>query len=214
LAVAASLVVVVTVIAVTPARDAVARWFGIGSTQIEIVPTTAPGQDAAGTSAAEPGEANINTVVGATDVLEIVQSNADPIPALGLPETAFDGSAGRGRSYVWAATDDLLALPGSDLGLVLSVRLTDGVLDGKRVVVDVAIENVLIGSPTGPIRAIWIAGSHDYLAAGTERAVTAERVLLWEVDGLQYRLESRLTLDASVELAQLVVGGTELLQPG
>lgn len=219
LAMAAALVVIMCIAAITPARDAVARWFGIGSTKIEVVPpgaidTTTPRVDVATTVATTSVATSSETTSSGTRATGDQLPGIKPFSALDSPVAVIDDGAGRGRSYIWTATTELPALGETDTGLTLSVRLATNDLDLKRVGSDVGVEFVTIDLSDGPVIGLWIDGTHELIAAGTERVVLAERVLLWESGGVQFRLESALSRDDAVELAASIRGGTDLLRPG
>ncbi len=189
---------------VEPARSAVADWLGIGATKVEVVPPTAP----TGDSSDEPLEPSAEALG------EPSRAAVDPIPRLGPPAGVFDGPVARGRSYTWPADEAHPGLGGTGVGLVLSVRSTEGELDAKRVAGDTGVEIVTIEYEGAPTTALWIDGAHELVAAGATRPVLAERVLLWEADGVQFRLELDGGLAAVRPIAAAVRGGTDLLQPG
>jgi hypothetical protein len=187
LAVAAVVVLAVlaAALAIEPSREALAHWFGIGSTIIRRVPASdlpsAPTRpDLGREEPVPPGDA--------------------PLPALGPPEARYT-QAPDVRSYVWPAGADLPALAGSDLGAVLSVRPSDGVPVTKLVPVGDPAEAVSVGG----VPALWIPGDHVLL--GSDGTPTkAQRVLLWVVGGRQYRLETNVDRDRALALAATVPG--------
>jgi hypothetical protein len=187
LAVAAAVIVAVLVaaIAIGPSREALAHWFGIGSTIIRRVPATelpAPRArpDLGREEPVRPGDA--------------------PLPALGPPVASYL-RAPDVRSYAWAASPDLPALAGSDLGAVLSVRPAGGAPVTKLVPVDEPVEGVSVGGAFG----LWIPGDHVML--GPDGTPTkARRVLLWVKGDRELRLETNLDRDRAVALAEQVAG--------
>jgi hypothetical protein len=187
LAVAAAVAVAVlaAALAIEPSRQALADWFGIGSTIIRRVPETdlpAPRTrpDLGREEPVRPGDA--------------------PLPALGPPAAAYRRGADV-RSYAWAASPDLPALAGSDLGAVLGVRPAEGVPVTKLVPTGDPVEGVSVGGVLG----LWIPGDHVLL--GPDGTPTkAERVLLWVKDGREYRLEANIDRDRAVALAEKVAG--------
>ncbi|NOX29492.1 MAG: hypothetical protein GXP35_05510 [Actinobacteria bacterium] len=199
LAAAAAVVVVASVLAVAPAREAVARWFGIGATRVEVVPT-APTTDV--------------TSRDVSDMLQgdIVVVDVNPIPELGPPSSVIEDD-GR-RHYTWVATDDQPPIGNTGLGVVLSVRSIDGEVDLKQPSVDVGAEIGSINVDEVLVAGLWIDGTHEFLAAGSSSPVLAEKVLIWVVEGVQYRLETNLDLAEALAVAEMVHGGTELLPSG
>ncbi len=82
---------------------------------------------------------------------------------------------------------------------------TDGALIEKQLGPDTTLETITVDG----VEAYWIAGGDHELQyvdpAGRTRQDTtrlAANSLLWEVDGVTFRLESQLGRDAAVELAR------------
>lgn len=229
LAVALAMVVVIAgvgVVTVAPARRAVADWLGIGATVVERSPVDRSESVDDGVQVdsdidagdLEGGEPSAESLGQPIDPAPDGSRPLDPIPPQGLPDQIID-DPGRGRSYVWGPGPDLPPLAETEVGLVLSVRLVaEAGLAIKSVVGDVGVDLVTVDGPSGPIAGLWISGTHDLIAAGRDRPVVAERVLLWEAAGIEYRLESALPLPEMLELAASVEtsteDGTSLLPPG
>lgn len=205
---AALLVATAAVLFVEPARTTVANWFGIGATRVDTDPAVPPVTTDSAPTGSDPAPAPATAALGTP-----VEITADPIPLLGPPTAAYDRPVARGRAYTWPADGDRPALPGSDIGTLLSVRSVDGPIDVKTVLHD-DVRVVVVDVDGVPVPALWLDGTHELLAAGAAEPVLAERVLLWQVGGVQYRLESELELTEALRLAAAVEGGTGLLQPG
>jgi len=140
--------------------------------------------------------------------------DVNPIPQLGSPAGVFDGPTARGHTFTWAADEARPGLADTDVGVVLSVRSTEGDLSVKTIPGDTQAEFVTVEFQGADVAALWIDGTHELLAAGSAQPVVAERVLIWESGGVQYRLEADVDLAGARELAAWVEGGTDLLQPG
>lgn len=176
------------IVAVEPARTAVARWLGIGATTVEIDPAVQP-------DAAPPP----NSVVGA----EVDSTLWNPIPLLGQPisvSTAGDGSA----AYFWAAGDDWAGFTDDGVGVSLSVRPVVGAPSLKIASSEGDVQPVEIGTGASMIFGLWVGADHLLVSEPDAPGVRAARVLLWEQEGRQLRLESNGDLDDVVALAESV----------
>ena len=218
LAIAAAIVVAVVALtlAVEPAREAVADWLGLGSTRGEIVPTGELSDGLPANAETEPGAPAAGDAADDQSAPEVSNHSEvrNPIPELGPPTAVADVSVARGRRFTWPAGAGLAPLAGSDVGAILSVRVAEGELDLKRLLGDPELEFLTIALDGAELPALWIGSEHEYVAAGTDDPVLADRVLIWVVDGLQYRLEADLPLDEMTALAGATEEGTDLLRPG
>lgn len=190
----AALVASVTV-TFTPIGSTVAAWFGFGATTIET--------DVEGEPPPPPTSSSTTptTSTPATSAGSDATENAGPIAALGPPASVEDLVEVGGRRYSWAAGPDLPALDGTSVGATLSVRPLDGAGDLKQLFGDDTIEQVMVETDSGPVGGLWIPGTHALVAAGTDEAVRAQRVLLWVEGDRQYRLETDLPLERVLALA-------------
>ncbi|MGH8978354.1 MAG: hypothetical protein ACRDV7_09800, partial [Acidimicrobiia bacterium] len=123
------------------------------------------------------------------------------------PSAAFTGRPEGGVSFVWAAASELPEVSGTDVGLLLTAYPAD--LDRpsveKLIPPDTTIGHVDVDG-TG---AYWLAGGpHVFMYldrdGNPQRAASrlAANTLLWERDGVTYRLESMLDRDAALRLAR------------
>lgn len=204
LAVAAAVVAVLGIIAIPPARHAVADWLGIGATEIEVIPTDSLSAAATATTAPPSADAIGEPVEPESAAVP------DPLAVLGPPLAVYE-DPGRGRSFTWSPSEDLPELGDTGVGAVLSIRPADRELATKLVAADVAVEFVDLQLDGRSTTGLWIGGTHELVASGAERPVTAEKVLLWVDGGLEYRLELDGTRQEAIALAENVKGGTELL---
>ncbi len=229
---AAAVVVVVVVglvLAVSPAGRAVAGWLGVGATAVEVEVERSPdGGTGIGAGSGTEDGTDTEDESGPIDGDELGQDGPEqdlersiealgsavapdpsvlPIPSLGPPQRVFDHAV-RGRSYVW---DDTVA----EGPVLLSVREVDGAeLAVKSVAGEVGVELVTVESGVGPVAGLWIDGDHRLAVGSGALPVAAGKVLLWEVEGIELRLEGDLGLQAVLDLAGTVETGTELLSPG
>lgn len=202
----AALIVLVTlaaVLAIAPARRAVAQWLGIGATTIEIVDL-----DIDGLSPRPENDSPAGTGPAA-DPEQTLADGIDPLPTLGPPTTSSELAAVDGHRFTWSAGSDLPALATTEsgqgsLGAVLSIRPTEGPLDTKLLSSDLTIEPVSFVVDGRIVSGLWLPGTHAYLAAGTDEEVLSDRVLIWVDGDVQFRLEVNLSQQAAIELASAV----------
>lgn len=185
--------------------QAVAQWLGIGATAIVVEPSV-DGSDELSSASPLLG---VETLGGVP-----ADAALNPLPEFGEPSAVRDHLAVRGRSYVWAASAEIPPIGQSQIGIILYIRPVEGPAEGKNVVQGIVFETVPIDTPGGAVPGLWIDDEHLSTRAGSEQPVVADRVLLWVVDDIQYRLEADVGLPAMVEIAESFEGGTELLPPG
>jgi hypothetical protein len=183
LAVAAAVLLAVAIaFAVPPARSSILRFLHLGGVTIERVSVLPPAQE-------RPLGADLGAVVSA----------ADARAALGAPFRLprLGGTPVLHESYgvVSALLDDhgpVLLSETSAVGLLKKLSST----------------SVVEQAPIGPgVDGIWIAGAqHVFFGPGLPPRY-AGNVLVWERDGVTYRLEGRgLTKARAVELARELDG--------
>jgi hypothetical protein len=127
---------------------------------------------------------------------------------LGEPQEVYLSAEREIVSLVYAASDDLPALAGTDVGMLMMA--IDGTVDAERIEklvheVDATITPVSIAGAAG----YWIEGRPHVLrydAPGGEDGEIVSRlvgdVLVWESRGTLYRIESALGLEATVAIAE------------
>ena len=131
------------------------------------------------------------------------------IPGLGPPDEAYVIGDHEVLSLVYLADDELPDLAGSGIGLL--VQVIDGALDRERVeklvVEGAAVTPVQVGDQSG----FWIEGLPHLVRyidpEGRERSERTRLVgdtLVWERDGLLYRIESGLGLEGSLRIAESI----------
>lgn len=172
--------VVAATLVITPAREAVARWLGIGSIRIEV----GPEQPAGGTPIVE-GLAPISPGAAATLL-------GRPLPAsnaLGPPAAVY-------------------AMPAVEGGVLLTWNQGETTLWVHAGTTDGAIVNAKRLGPQNQIEPVAGLGDFALLVAGAHilqtphRTIAATTVVLWTERGIEYRLESNLPEDALVEAAR------------
>jgi hypothetical protein len=203
LAVAAALVLALAgVLALSPgARETVAGWIGIRGVQVERVkkvPSPAP---------VPSGELGIRLGLGSATPLDRVEDRRlARVPArLGQPDEVYQREV-RGVpvvSLIYRPRQDLPVDPNTGVGaLVVEMRgsVTDltflkGLGPGTR------IQQVQVRGTTG----YWIAGNpHSFiiLDTGSDEVRLAGNVLLWTENGITYRIESNLSLEQTLAVAE------------
>lgn len=186
------------------ARRAVADWLGISGIEIRV-------QDDAPAPTADPSLAfalQLGDEVSLEQAESLVEFDVEqPARAEGTPRVFFSESPGEGAvSLVYPPGRGLPATSQTGVGLLLTqfeARLDDVLI--KKVATEGARVNpVELGD-----RAYWIEGRpHVILYLGPDGKVLedhvrfADNTLVWEEDGVSYRLESALELDDALTLAR------------
>ena len=176
------------IVVVEPARTAVARWLGIGATTVEIDPDVQPG-------AAPPP----SMAIGA----ETDSAVWNPIPLLDQPISVSTAGAGTAM-YFWAAGDGWVSFTDDGIGVSLSVRPVAGAPSLKIASGEEDVRPVEIGTEASMIFGLWVGADYLLVSEPDAPALRAARVLLWEREGRQFRLESNGDLDDVVELAESI----------
>lgn len=184
-AAAAAIVLLVAGSVVTPVREAVADWLGIGSTSIERV--RGPEGDSRGLPALAAEAVPISRAAARAELgqaLPVVRDDRLGAPTLrALPrEGGVMMVWPRGKTTLWVHRD-----PGDSAMFVkklLNLR-----------------DRVTPVSGLGNMAAL-IEGEH--VLETPARRVAAGRVVIWVADGLEYRLESELPGDEMVAVARSV----------
>jgi hypothetical protein len=183
--VAAAVLLVVAVLgaAITPAREAVADWLGIGSTEVRVDP------DAGAPSPSMPTLAD-----GARDVTasDAAAELGRPLPPLRHPDTDAPP-----QYAIPVEGGVLVRWPGRADTLWLRETTEDSPLYLKKFAA-AGDEVVAIGDLGDG--ALWLGARHVLVTPG--RALRAEHVLLWIDDGLELRLEGNGSQDEMVAIAR------------
>jgi hypothetical protein len=172
-------------VGITPVREAVADWFGLGSTGFERV---APG--GADPTGLPPLEAGLPIV-----------SRTDAEAVLGRPLPHLDPSRlGLGDPERIALPPEGGVLLGWDRGATsLWVRTTEdpAATRMRKLLDDSDAVQPVAGLGEG---AVSVTG--DHVLATPHRRVAAGSVVLWIDEGIEFRLESDLGVDAMVSIAR------------
>lgn len=176
------------IVVVEPTRTVVARWLGIGATTVEIDPNVQP-------ETAPPP----NIVVGA----ETDSAMWNPIPLLGQPTSVSTSGTGT-STYFWAAGGGWASFTDDGVGVSLSVRGVAGAPSLKIASGEEDVQHVEIDTETSTIFGLWVGADHLLVSEPDAPAVRAARVLLWEQEGRQFRLESNGDLGDVVALAESI----------
>ena len=190
----AVLVAAALVVAVEPAREAVADWLGIGSTRVEVVDSTTEPQGlppAVGQLGSPADAAEAAARLGRAPLL--------PATTVGDPDGWLVGDSS--ATAVWRAGEALPEIDGTGLGLLLTQGPEGaGTLGSvKQAGPDVVVEPAAVKGSFG----LWIEGDHLRTTEGGETALAAN-VLLWVRGGLEFRLESSLDLAGAMSIAESV----------
>ncbi len=186
LAVAAAILMIVTVstlLAVTPTRNAIADWFGIGRTEIEVpIPGDGANPLPLPDQSLEVGSPSIDT-----SAAESVLGRPVPqVPSLQVDDLRTPPEGGVLVLYADGTTlwIQVQSLPGPGLrkksGLTGSVTWLDDLGDGGALV----------------------SGPHTLVTPGRE--LRSESVVLWTANGMELRLEGDLSDAELIELARSV----------
>lgn len=203
LAVAAVLLVVVAgILTASPAaREAVADLLEMGGVRIT---TGIPVPDVPGASL-DLGEAvTLREALARVEFPVLVPRDPD----LGPPQAVFHREPPRGGqvSLVWEARAGLPAAPGTEVGLLITqfTGSLDPVLE-KVLDPETDLEAVMVRGERG----LWIEGAPhrlSYLSPDGEvledELRLAANVLLWEEEGVTYRVESALDREDALRIAR------------
>lgn len=192
---------VVLAIVITPVREAVADWLGIGAVRIVEVDEIPAVSDEVLTGLGDELDLDTSALIGSFDITP---------DGLGSPDRLFIKDLGAGRlwviSAVWLPRDGLPEVGNSGVGALLT--LFEGSLDRpvveKSVGDNATVEIVRVNDFVG----YWITGdAHTFAYVDPSGATIEESIrlagntLLWEIDGVSFRFESALDRAAAVAVA-------------
>ncbi len=188
LALAAAVVVVVTIAVVTPAREAVLAFFGIRGVTVE-----------AGIPLPIESRAELGDVVDMVQAAELTGLPIGETGLLGTPaETRLDGA-----DRVWMIFAESALTPGGAILTVFDSTKTPALT--KRVV-DPALQAELVTVNGEP--GMWITGIDHAIffepSPGNAELLEgrmSDNALVWQSGPLTYRLEADIHLDAALEIA-------------
>jgi hypothetical protein len=132
------------------------------------------------------------------------------VESAGTPSTVYVAAQGNVTSLVFAARNGLPEIEGTGIGLL--IQRIEG--DLETAMIEKLVDEVgasVIPVSVGDAPGFWITGPPHlvrYLTpAGAVRSEMTRLVgdtLVWQADGVVYRMESRLELDGSLQLAASV----------
>lgn len=205
-AAAVAVAVALAAVAAPGARQAVARFLGVGG--VSVTMTGEPAGDlgpALDLGQPLPMDEAIERAAGAFAV-------RFPDPP-GDPALALAGRPPGGVSLVWPASDDLPALDGADAGLVVTAFPAAG--DRPRVDKQVGPGTRVVAVTVGSHAGYWVSGAphevHEVPPSGGDahRARLAGNTLIWVDGATTYRLESALDREAAISIAERISPGGE-----
>jgi hypothetical protein len=202
--------VVLALAALLLAAVAVAAAIGYGLPGLRIllgpVPSpTAPAPAPSGAAGAPGAMLALGTPLTLDEASDLVDFDVllPPDPAIGPPDAVY--LAGRRLALVWGSGPAVPGTAVADVGLLL-VEIHASVEEGM-------IQKIVDGgTPVEPVEVdgapgYWISGdSHELVFIGPDGTVIpdsqrlANNTLVWTRNGITYRLEADLPLDAALEL--------------
>jgi hypothetical protein len=208
--VAILLVLLVAVVLTPPARDAVADWLGLRGVEIVPMPAsptstaTPVGSPSAGALLLDGRNESLAEARGRVSFPVLVPSES----LVGQPYAVYtsDEPAGGRVTLAYAPRPDLPETRETGVGLLITQFRGESIPFIQK-----GLPRGTTATPTSVngARAFWIAGSPHLLIIRDRSGVMHEQpsrlaanTLLWERDGITYRLESSLDLDAALRIAE------------
>jgi hypothetical protein len=226
LAAAVALLLVAGIVLIPATRETVAGWLGVPGIQIQFTDD----DDPTPTVAATP-QPSLGLLLGTLVTLEDARQRVDfaialpDVPGLGMPDEIYVRGSGGGDQvvYLYGARPGFPAAAETGIGLLLiQFEAPDDAFWGVKQVTgsnDVRVVRV------NGADALWVGGSHQLLIAPSPDPITSTRptpspgdlaarpsanVLFWAANGVTYRIESSLSRQDSITLAESVT----LIEPG
>ena len=193
----AAAVLLVALLALPAPREALADWLGIGA--VRVVRTDQPSEPLG-------SELRLGRAVSLEEARDRAPFTIVGPPSLGPPSAVYGGEPSIDAvTLLWAPAP---GLPATESGVGALLTAVPGSTDRALVEKQLGPESALRVISVGDSPAFWIAGGQHELRyldpeGRTRRDTTrlAANTLLWERDGVTFRLESRLDREAAVELA-------------
>jgi hypothetical protein len=186
------------------AGTAVAAKLAIGAISIETVPELTSPRSSTPSAAPSPDASLGDRVTIEQAAAESGIDVAVPLlEGVGSPDRVYLGRFGQvtAVSLRWAPTTDAVPWPELRKGfLLMEFAGDDPGAAVKQVVPETPSQPVRVSGGTG----YWIDGPHQLVLADGGITRATGTVLLWERDGITYRLESKLTREHAVALAESV----------
>lgn len=198
----AALVATVSLLSFPGVRTAVADFLGIGGVRI----------DTRGPAPTPAAELDLGEGVSLTQARDGVSFEVRLPDALGPPDSVWldMGVTGGQVALAYEATADLPAAPGTNLGALIT-QFPDAEVEAAALTKvtgsqsGTTFEPVVVGGEQG----FWVSGKPHVIAylepdgdVRNETVRLAGNVLLWESDGVTYRIESRLSKTEALRIAE------------
>ena len=195
----AAALVLIAALAISPTRDAIARFFGVEGSKIEFLPTALPGETATPFPTAVPTSSPRAGVYPNVDLFEL-EALAGFEPA--LPAVLES----RAQSTVYFYGDDAVVVhtyPSFDLW---QSHLQGHASFGKQVRPEGTVEELEVGS----VPARWVTGA-EHIVSYTDRngahipasqRVVDRSTLVWRTEAFFYRIETDLSLEETLRIAE------------
>lgn len=196
---------VMAVVMVVPAgRQAVADLLSVAGIEITFTGN-------------EPSTGDNRIDLGEPTTLEAASNHVDfllALPALETIEEPDDIHLETGPPAVvhviWNAAPSYPAIAGTDIGLLLTQFASPA--EGTVITKDLTSDTEVTRTTVGGQEALWLEGAPHELSYQTTDGTTTQQVsrlagnvLLWEDDGVTYRLESSLEMDEARQIAETLV---------
>ncbi len=220
-----ALAVMVAVLAIAPVRRAVAGWLGLRGVRIEQPippPTGGPSPTVLSSTATsvEPTTTAAPTA-GFGEPTTLTEARKAVTFALGFPNDSrlgdpdlvtLERDVAKGLVTLWWKPNDRLPLPASPTNGIWGMAFSafhGSVEDwsfSKMLGPDSTVQLVTVQGASGR----WIEGEPHQLAIATDgqSAMVTNRLatntLLWERDGITYRLEAKISRDLALSIAETV----------
>ena len=209
------LAVVIGIFAIPGARHSVARWLGLYSTRIEV-PT--PGSPTPGSPTTV--SATFPTSIAQQPETDLASAELEvglpaPVPSLLGPPQHVAVTHPPDAGQITLTYDPNTLLPESPIpGIGAIVSAFKANLEGgffqKAVQPGTTLELVQVGEVTG----FWLAGTpHSYAYVSGDGGFEpdtlrlATNTLIWEVDGVTYRIEADVEKDTALRIAATIDTG-------
>jgi hypothetical protein len=211
--VAASLIII-SALAISPTRDAIARLFGVEGSKIEFLPTALPGETATPLSGAFPGA---TTPLPSATI--VVTPRSTPGPRAIAPVDLARVREFAGFDPVLPEVEDprinsVLIFYGDQAVLehryfrfnVYETKLRQDAGFGKFIPDGGRVDEVEVGDVPG----LWVTGAEHfvyYYDASGQTYIDSQRVvdrstLVWRTDAFFYRIETDLSLEETLRIAE------------
>jgi hypothetical protein len=195
----AAVLVLVAALAISPTRDAIARFFGVEGSKIEFLPTPLPGETATPfPTAVQSLTPDLRSVPGVElDRLPELAGFTAALPA--VPEQRIE------TNLLFYGRDAVVVHAYPDFDLWQS-RIEGFASFGKQVRPEGTVENVEVGSVPGR----WLTGA-EHVVSYTDRngahipasqRIVDRNTLIWRTDAFFYRIETDLSLEEALRIAK------------